>query len=65
MTTGMLEGVIKKMVNKFPDSSADEIITAMKNQPESTQLFDLMKKIGLTEDKFKEMIDEEVKLRKQ
>ncbi len=60
MVSGMIEGVVKQMINKFPGVNADDLITTMRKQPTAGQLFGMMNKIGLTEDKFKKMIDAEI-----
>ncbi len=60
MTLGMLEGVVKQMVGKFSGTSADDLIINMKKQPQANQLFGMMKKVGLSEDKFKKMINAEI-----
>jgi len=60
MGSGMIEGVIKQMVDKFPGVSADDLITEMKGQPQASQMFRMMKKIGISEDEFKKMINEEI-----
>ena len=60
MTLGMLEGVVKQMVSKFSGVNADDLITNMKKQPQASQLFGMMKRIGLSEDKFKKMISDEI-----
>jgi len=63
MVSGMIEGVVKQMVDKFPGVSADKLISTMKEQPEAGQLFRMMKSIGLTEEKFKKMIEDEINSR--
>lgn len=60
MVSGMLEGVIKQMVNNFPGVSADDLIANMKKQPQAGQLFGMMKSVGITEDKLKKMINDEI-----
>ena len=60
MVSGMLEGVIKQMVNKFPGVGADDLIASMKKQPQASQLFAMMKSVGITEDKLKKMINDEI-----
>jgi len=63
--TSNIEGVVKQIVDKFPGASADELIIAMKKQPQADQVFGMMKIIGLTEDKFKKMIDNEISSRRK
>ena len=58
MSLGMLEGMIKQMVGTFTGSNADDILANMKKQPQASQLFGMMNKIGLNEDKFKKMIND-------
>ena len=60
MTFGMLDGMIKQMVSKFTGVDADNLIANMKKQPQANQLFGMMKKVGLSEDMFKKMINDEI-----
>lgn len=60
MTSGMIEGVVKRMVDKFPEVGADDLIASMKKQPQAGQLFGMMKSVGITEDKLKKMINDEI-----
>ncbi len=60
MVSGMLEGVIKQMVNKFSGISANDLIANMKKQPQAGQLFGMMKSVGITEDRLKKMINDEI-----
>ena len=57
MTLGMLDGVIKQMVNKFPNTSTDDLMARMKGSPQGGLLFQMMKSIGISEDKLRQMID--------
>lgn len=57
MVSGMLDGVIKQMVDKFPNANTDSLMASMKGQPQAGQLFGLMKSIGISEDKLRQMID--------
>ena len=63
MVTGMLEGVIKQMVDNFPGVTPSELVDQMKGQPQAGQMFSMMKKIGIDEDKLRTMIGEEIKRR--
>ena len=63
MATGMLEGVIKQMVNNFPGVTPSELVDQMKGQPQADKMFSMMKKIGIDEDKLKAMIGDEIKRR--
>jgi len=65
MTSGMLEGVIKQMVGKFPGVSADDLIANMRKQPQAGQLFGMMKSVGITEDKLKKIINDEISNRQK
>ena len=65
MSLGMLEGVVKQMVGKFSGVSADDLIANMKKQPQANQLFGMMTQIGLSEDKFKKMVDDEIVRRRK
>jgi len=65
MAAGMLENVIKQMVNKFPDTSADNLMARMKGQPQAAPLFQMMKTIGISEDKLKKMIDDQITSRQK
>ena len=60
MAMGMLQGVIKQMVNKFQGKSADDLITQMQKQPEAVQLFGMLKQVGVSEDQLKKMINDEI-----
>ncbi len=57
MAAGMLENVIKQMVNKFPNTSTDNLMARMKEQPQAAPLFAMMKSVGISEDKLRGMID--------
>ena len=65
MTLGMLEGIVKQMVGKFSGVGAVDLIANMKKQPQANQLFGMMKSIGLGEDKFLKMINDELIIRKK
>lgn len=60
MVSGMIEGVLKQMVDKFPGTSADNLVASMGKQPQAGQLFRMMKSVGITEDKLKKMINDEI-----
>ena len=65
MVSGMIEGAIKQMIDKFPGVSPDKLISTMKGQPQANQLFEMMKRVGLTDDIFKGMIDAEISRRRK
>ena len=63
MVSGMLDGVIKQMVNKFPCADTDKLMAGMRGTPQGSQLFAMMKSIGITEDKLKKMIGDQIVIR--